>query len=404
MLYNKCKRTSRTSSFSASQATCKSVEVPKGHLAVYVGKKQKRFVIPISYLNQPSIQDLLSQAEEEFGYDHPMGGLTIPCSEYWAGLTGLAQSSEGGSPLGRFASRSLRPTCVWEKEWGVVPAKTLRCLSQQGSKQIWRLALVPDFLRGSLCRIRPLVRRSCWAGYEQCPYSSPNLFIELGSSIELGLVADLVRNRQSLSLWVDDTILGESHLVDTDYITDLRTHHRICAFDEDEPKYELIVPSPEDRTDYFMVFVEMVKKNSNSSYQRVQDAKTRSRARVSAARAAGTLPPPPLPPPPPPHNLGTLSRPIVISSSTSSLPSHPPRSSPEPEKKKRKTSESGSSLDCEAKFNGPQFVWNHVYPHTRISMNDASVRNHLNILVQESVQTAETPFNSLGSSQKVEEL
>nr|KYP49564.1 Auxin-induced protein X15 [Cajanus cajan] len=41
----------------------------------------KRFVIPISYLNQPSFQDLLSQAEEEFGYDHPTGGLTIPCSE-----------------------------------------------------------------------------------------------------------------------------------------------------------------------------------------------------------------------------------------------------------------------------------------------------------------------------------
>ncbi|KAL4327236.1 hypothetical protein AHAS_Ahas13G0079900 [Arachis hypogaea] len=63
----------RTSSFSASQAASKSVEVPKGHLAVYVGEKQKRFVIPVSYLNQPSIQDLLSQAEEEFGYDHPMG-------------------------------------------------------------------------------------------------------------------------------------------------------------------------------------------------------------------------------------------------------------------------------------------------------------------------------------------
>ncbi|XP_016186913.1 auxin-responsive protein SAUR61-like [Arachis ipaensis] len=68
----------RTSSFSGSQAASKSVEVPKGHLAVYVGEKQKRFVIPVSYLNQPSIQDLLSQAEEEFGYDHPMGGLTIP--------------------------------------------------------------------------------------------------------------------------------------------------------------------------------------------------------------------------------------------------------------------------------------------------------------------------------------
>ncbi|KAL4316359.1 hypothetical protein AHAS_Ahas15G0277200 [Arachis hypogaea] len=71
----------RTSSFSASQAASKSAEVPKEHLAVYVKEKQKRFVIPVSYLNQPSIQDLLSQAEEEFGYDHPMGGLTIPCSK-----------------------------------------------------------------------------------------------------------------------------------------------------------------------------------------------------------------------------------------------------------------------------------------------------------------------------------
>ncbi|KAF7841109.1 auxin-induced protein 10A5 [Senna tora] len=59
----------------------KSVDVPKGYVAVYVGEKMKRVVIPISYLNQPSFQDLLSQAEEEFGFDHPMGGLTIPCKE-----------------------------------------------------------------------------------------------------------------------------------------------------------------------------------------------------------------------------------------------------------------------------------------------------------------------------------
>ncbi|KAK7264212.1 hypothetical protein RJT34_31817 [Clitoria ternatea] len=65
----------------ASFAASKSLEVPKGYLAVYVGERMKRFVIPISYLNQPSFQDLLSHAEEEFGYDHPMGGLTIPCSE-----------------------------------------------------------------------------------------------------------------------------------------------------------------------------------------------------------------------------------------------------------------------------------------------------------------------------------
>ncbi|KAK1572277.1 hypothetical protein Q3G72_030102 [Acer saccharum] len=56
--------------------------VPKGHFAVYVGEtEKKRFMVPISYLKHPSFQNLLCQAEEEFGFDHPAGGLTIPCSE-----------------------------------------------------------------------------------------------------------------------------------------------------------------------------------------------------------------------------------------------------------------------------------------------------------------------------------
>ncbi|XP_016491382.2 auxin-responsive protein SAUR21-like [Nicotiana tabacum] len=56
--------------------------VPKGHCTVYVGESQKkRFVEPISYLSQPLFQDLLAQAEDEFGFDHPMGGLTISCKE-----------------------------------------------------------------------------------------------------------------------------------------------------------------------------------------------------------------------------------------------------------------------------------------------------------------------------------
>lgn len=59
-----------------------AVDVPKGCCAVYVGETEmKRFVIPISCLNQPAFQSLLSRAEEEFGYNHPMGGLTIPCRE-----------------------------------------------------------------------------------------------------------------------------------------------------------------------------------------------------------------------------------------------------------------------------------------------------------------------------------
>uniref|UniRef100_A0A9I9DML5 Auxin-responsive protein SAUR23-like n=1 Tax=Cucumis melo TaxID=3656 RepID=A0A9I9DML5_CUCME len=57
-------------------------DVPRGHIAVYVGEIQtKRFVVPISFLNHPSFLNLLKTAEEEFGFNHPMGGLTIPCRE-----------------------------------------------------------------------------------------------------------------------------------------------------------------------------------------------------------------------------------------------------------------------------------------------------------------------------------
>ncbi|KAL7147780.1 hypothetical protein ABFS83_06G130500 [Erythranthe nasuta] len=60
----------------------RSTEVPKGHLAVYVGESEKkRFIIPLTYLNDPLFQELLCQAEDEFEFHHPMGGLTIPCSE-----------------------------------------------------------------------------------------------------------------------------------------------------------------------------------------------------------------------------------------------------------------------------------------------------------------------------------
>ncbi|KAG6711830.1 hypothetical protein I3843_05G067400 [Carya illinoinensis] len=64
----------------ASRAASTSPEVPRGFFAVYVGETQKRrFVVPVSYLNQPLFQDLLRKAEEEFGFNHPTGGLTIPC-------------------------------------------------------------------------------------------------------------------------------------------------------------------------------------------------------------------------------------------------------------------------------------------------------------------------------------
>ncbi|RAL49326.1 unnamed protein product [Cuscuta campestris] len=72
-------------SSSSSSTTARNNVVPKGHCAVYVGEsqqKKQRYVIPITYLSQPLFQDLLTKAEEEFGFSHPMGGLTIPCCEH----------------------------------------------------------------------------------------------------------------------------------------------------------------------------------------------------------------------------------------------------------------------------------------------------------------------------------
>ncbi|XP_007041976.2 PREDICTED: auxin-responsive protein SAUR21 [Theobroma cacao] len=79
----------RTLSFSETTV------VPKGHFAVYVGEvEKKRFVVPISFLKHHSFKNLLSEAEEEYGFNHPMGALTIPCSEEaFLDLIGSLQSS-----------------------------------------------------------------------------------------------------------------------------------------------------------------------------------------------------------------------------------------------------------------------------------------------------------------------
>ncbi|KAK8668512.1 hypothetical protein V6N13_105965 [Hibiscus sabdariffa] len=72
-----------TKSLKRSLSFSETTVVPKGHFVVYVGEadEKKRFVAPISFLNHPSFQKLLSEAEEEYGFNHPMGALTIPCSE-----------------------------------------------------------------------------------------------------------------------------------------------------------------------------------------------------------------------------------------------------------------------------------------------------------------------------------
>ncbi|XP_057718466.1 uncharacterized protein LOC130932998 [Arachis stenosperma] len=152
----------------------------------------------------------------------------------------------------------------------------------------------------------------------------------------------------------------------------------------------------------------MAKKNAQESYQRVQEAKAKSRARSGGARAIASPPPPP----PPPKNVGTPSRPIIISSSTLTRPHPSAQLLSEPEKKKRKTSESGSSFDGGVKA-AHAFVRKNIYPY--ISMDDVSVRNHLTTMAEESFRAAgvcgklldlfeKTPLSSLGATSKVEEL
>ncbi|KAB2604638.1 hypothetical protein D8674_037958 [Pyrus ussuriensis x Pyrus communis] len=72
----------RRSILTSKQSSMASTNVPKGHFAVYVGEEQKRrLVVPISYLNHQWFQDFLRCSEEKFGFTHPMGGITIPCTE-----------------------------------------------------------------------------------------------------------------------------------------------------------------------------------------------------------------------------------------------------------------------------------------------------------------------------------
>ncbi|XP_043711583.1 protein SMALL AUXIN UP-REGULATED RNA 10-like [Telopea speciosissima] len=67
----------RTLSFSEISSVSGDT-VPKGFLAVCVGKELKRFIIPTEYLGHRAFGVLLREAEEEFGFQNE-GALRIPC-------------------------------------------------------------------------------------------------------------------------------------------------------------------------------------------------------------------------------------------------------------------------------------------------------------------------------------
>ncbi|GMI99070.1 SMALL AUXIN UPREGULATED RNA 59 [Hibiscus trionum] len=77
----------------------KPTEVPKGHLAVYVGQNNgdfHRVLVPVIYFNHPLFGELLRDAEKEYGFSHP-GGITLPCrfSEFERVQTRIAAGTSG---------------------------------------------------------------------------------------------------------------------------------------------------------------------------------------------------------------------------------------------------------------------------------------------------------------------
>lgn len=78
-LANTSKATSSNKSIKFLKKTLSFSEVvPKGFLAVCVGRELKRFIIPTEYLSHQAFGILLREAEEVFGFQQ-QGVLKIPC-------------------------------------------------------------------------------------------------------------------------------------------------------------------------------------------------------------------------------------------------------------------------------------------------------------------------------------
>ncbi|AQK73104.1 auxin-responsive protein SAUR36 [Zea mays] len=75
---------------------------PKGQVAVYVGGggESMRYVVPVVYFNHPLFGELLREAEEEFGFQHP-GGITIPCAASRFERAAAVAAAGGGGGAGK---------------------------------------------------------------------------------------------------------------------------------------------------------------------------------------------------------------------------------------------------------------------------------------------------------------
>lgn len=63
-----------------NKKACIPRDVPKGHLVVYVGENQRRFVIKVKLLKHPLFSALLDEAKEEYEFTAD-SRFCIPCDE-----------------------------------------------------------------------------------------------------------------------------------------------------------------------------------------------------------------------------------------------------------------------------------------------------------------------------------
>ncbi|VAI55241.1 unnamed protein product [Triticum turgidum subsp. durum] len=88
-LLRKWKRLALTPKAGSRHGGGGAASVPRGFFAVCVGEEMRRFVIPTEYLGHWAFEELLREAEEEFGFRHE-GALRIPCDvEVFEGILRL---------------------------------------------------------------------------------------------------------------------------------------------------------------------------------------------------------------------------------------------------------------------------------------------------------------------------
>ncbi|KAH0714047.1 hypothetical protein KY290_006913 [Solanum tuberosum] len=99
----------RNRSEADSCSTSSSSRVEKGHFVVYTAD-QARFVIPLAYLENETIAQLLNMSEEEFGL--PSGGpITLPCdSGFMNYIISLIKKGVAAGDLQRALLLSI-PSC-----------------------------------------------------------------------------------------------------------------------------------------------------------------------------------------------------------------------------------------------------------------------------------------------------